>query len=164
MREKTGFLSILKELRKNHVDFIVVGGVSAVIHGAPITTLDLDVVHSINEENIRNLLNFLKNHDAKYRGQGKRILRPKSRHLNSKDHQLFITDLGPLDVLGAIGELNEGYEDLIKTSEDLLLEDGTELKVLSLEKLIELKEGLGRAKDRAVIEVLKATLEEKNKI
>jgi hypothetical protein len=38
------------------VDFIVVGGVAAVLRGAPVSTFDLDVVHSTAPENIGRLL------------------------------------------------------------------------------------------------------------
>jgi hypothetical protein len=44
------FLEILKILSKHNVDFIVVGGVCAVIHGAPVATFDLDMVHSRSQD------------------------------------------------------------------------------------------------------------------
>jgi hypothetical protein len=50
------FLSILRTLRKQKIDFIVVGGVGGVLQGAPITTFDLDVVHSRDPVNIERLL------------------------------------------------------------------------------------------------------------
>ena len=43
---KTDYPALLKALVRHEVAFIVVGGVSAVLHGAPVTTLDLDIVHS----------------------------------------------------------------------------------------------------------------------
>ena len=36
------FLALLRTMVEHGVDFIIVGGVSAVLHGAPITTFDLD--------------------------------------------------------------------------------------------------------------------------
>jgi hypothetical protein len=36
---------ILSVLRRHGVRFVVVGGVAAVVEGAPITTFDVDVVH-----------------------------------------------------------------------------------------------------------------------
>ena len=39
------FLSILNALSVHDVEFIVVGGISAVLQGAPISTFDLVVVH-----------------------------------------------------------------------------------------------------------------------
>ena len=38
------------------VDFIVVGGAAAVLHGAPTSTVDLDIVHRRSEENVARLL------------------------------------------------------------------------------------------------------------
>ncbi len=43
---KPDFLGTLSVLAAHKVDFIVVGGVSAVLQGAPIATFDLDIVHS----------------------------------------------------------------------------------------------------------------------
>jgi predicted nucleotidyltransferase len=51
--------AILRALCENHIDFIVVGGVAAVLHGAPIQTYDLDAVFSRAPGNIDRLLKFL---------------------------------------------------------------------------------------------------------
>jgi len=37
------FLELLRHLAGHEVDFIVVGGVAAILEGVPITTLDLEV-------------------------------------------------------------------------------------------------------------------------
>jgi hypothetical protein len=39
------FIRLLEVLTRHRVAFIVVGGVAAVLEGAPITTFDLDIVH-----------------------------------------------------------------------------------------------------------------------
>jgi hypothetical protein len=44
--------AILRVLAEHRADFIVIGGVSAVLQGTPITTFDLDVVHSRAPENL----------------------------------------------------------------------------------------------------------------
>jgi hypothetical protein len=49
------FRAILKVLLAHHVDFIVVGGVSAVLHGSPVDTRGVDVVHSRRPDNIERL-------------------------------------------------------------------------------------------------------------
>ena len=64
------FLEILKVLTKHKVDFIVVGGVYAVLHGAPVTTFDLDIVHSRSSQNLSRLMSALNELDAFYRGRG----------------------------------------------------------------------------------------------
>lgn len=48
--------ALLKGLSKARVEFILVGGVAAVIQGAPVTTFDLDIVHRQTDENIKNRL------------------------------------------------------------------------------------------------------------
>ena len=44
--------ALLEGLCEADIEFIVVGGLSAVIQGAPVTTFDLDIVHRQTEENI----------------------------------------------------------------------------------------------------------------
>jgi hypothetical protein len=39
----TDFLSVLQALCEGGVEFIVVGGIAAVLNGAPISTFDLDI-------------------------------------------------------------------------------------------------------------------------
>ena len=52
--------SILEGLLAADIDFILVGGLAAVVQGAPVTTMDVDIVHSQSPENITKLLAFLK--------------------------------------------------------------------------------------------------------
>ncbi len=47
---------MLRTLAERRVDLIVAGGVCAVLHGAPLTTFDLDIVHSRHSENVERLL------------------------------------------------------------------------------------------------------------
>ena len=162
MLEKGRLFRTLRALRGGGVDFIVVGGVAAVLDGAPVNTFDLDVVHSRNETNIARLLVVLEELDAVYRVQPERRIRPAASHLASAGHQNLITRYGPLDLLGTIGR-NLGYEDLVPHSAEMDVGEGILVRVLDLETLIAIKEELGGEKDRAVLPVLRRTLEEKRK-
>lgn len=155
------FLALLQTLVEHGVDCIIVGGVSAVLHGAPVTTFDLDLVHSRTPDNIGRLLSALHELGAYYRGQGDRRLTPGPGHLASPGHQLLMTRFGPLDLLGTIGT-DHGYEDLIKHTTGLTV-SGLHLRVLNLETLIEIKEEVGHEKDKAVVPILKRTLEERSR-
>ena len=106
------FFGLLKVLVTAEVEFVVVGGVGAVLQGAPIATFDLDIVHRRTPGNIDRLLEALGSINARYRGQGERVIRPEQSHLLSVGHQLLMTDKGPLDVLGMIGAGQE-YEGLL---------------------------------------------------
>ena len=142
------FLEILKILSKHKVDFIVVGGVCAVIHGAPVTTFDLDMVHSRSQDNLIRLISALRELDAYYRGRGDQQLRPELSHLSSPGHQLLMTKFGPLDVLGTIGT-GHSYDELLKHIVELEV-SGLRLYVLDLETLIEIKKETIREKDKTI--------------
>ena len=156
------FLRILRTLSEQQVEFIVVGGLGAVLQGAPIATLDLDLVHSRSPPNIDRLIPALEALDARYRGQAGRTMRPDASHLASQGHQLLMTLAGPLDLLGVIGH-GRGYEELLPHTVELKAGAGANVRVLDLKTLIETKEEAGRDKDRAVLAILRRTLEEKEK-
>jgi predicted nucleotidyltransferase len=156
------YLALLRTLVGHGVDFIIVGGVSAVLHGAPVTTFDLDVVHSRTPDNIGHLLSALHDLDAYYRGRGDQKLQPTLARLDSPGHQLLMTRLGPLDLLGTIGAGHD-YKDLLEHTLELQV-SGMPVRILDLETLIRTKVELGRDKDRAVIPILRRTLEEKSKM
>ncbi len=70
------FLAILRALAERGVEFIVAGGASAVLQGAPVSTIDIDPVHRRDAENILRLLSAPGEFDATFRGTGDPVLRP----------------------------------------------------------------------------------------
>jgi hypothetical protein len=158
---RAAFAEILSLLVDHEVEFIVVGMTAAVLHGAPVTTIDLDIVHRRTADNVSRLLRALAELDATYRHDPRR-LRPTESHLVSAGHQLLTTRLGDLDCLGTIDD-GRGYDDLFGMTVELKLEDGKTIRVLSLPALIDAKQRSGRPKDVAVLPVLRATLDETNR-
>ena len=152
------FTLILQTLCSHDVEFIVVGGVSAVLNGAPVSTFDIDIVHRRSPENVERLKAALTELNAYYRGRPAPKIRPETPQLEGPGHQLLLTDAGPVDVLGALGET--GYEELLSVSTMFNLEGADGVAVLNLDRLIRLKEDLGREKDRAILPILRRTLEE----
>jgi hypothetical protein len=152
------FAEILRLLAENEVEFVVVGMTAGILHGAPVTTIDLDVVHRRSPENVARLLRVLVELDATYR-HDPRHLRPRESHLVGPGHQLLSTAYGDLDCLGTIDQ-NRGYEELLGHTMEMKLTGGWTVRVLSLAALIEAKERSGRPKDLAVLPVLRATLDE----
>lgn len=160
-RPTPDFLEILRILSRHKVDFIVVDGICGVLHGAPVTTFDLDLVHSRSQDNLNRLISALEELDAYYRGRGDQRLKPGLSHLSSPGHQLLMTTFGPLDLPGAIG-IGHSYDDLMKHT--VVLEvGGLQVQVLDLETLIEVKKETISDKDKAVIPILERTLQEKLK-
>lgn len=151
------FFEILRILGEHDVKFIVVGGVSALLNGAPVMTFDLDIVHERSPQNINLLLGALKQLQAHYRYHPNKI-EPNESHLESTGHQLLNTLHGPLDILGQIDDQKD-YNQLLPYSHEVELLKNT-FHVLDLDMLIEVKKRANRDKDRAVLPVLEVTLKE----
>lgn len=148
--------SLLETLATSDVEFIVVGLLAAVAQGAPVTTHDLDIVHRRTPENVAKLLDVLVNKlDARYRGRAD-ILRPTADILAGPRHSLLKTNLGPLDVLGAI-EGARDYDALPPLSRRIEI-SGHPVYVLRLATLIDLERSSTRLKDQLVLPVLEETL------
>jgi len=84
--------ALIQALLEADVEFIVVGGAAAVLHGAPITTQDLDIVHRRTAENVQRLVQLLAKLDATFRG---RDLRPSAELLAGRGQMNLSTKLGP---------------------------------------------------------------------
>jgi hypothetical protein len=138
-----------------------VGGVCALLHGAPVATFDLEIVHSRNRENVVRLLIALQELEAYYRAQPDKRIRSSESHLSSAGHQLLMTRFGPLDVPGLIGAGHE-YDDLAPHAVDMQIGEGLTVRVLDLETLIQTKQETAGEKDLAVLAILRRVVEEKS--
>ena len=159
-------VELLKALRILHaggVEFVLVGGLAAVLNGAPVNTFDVDIVPWRDEENLNQLQRVLESIDAIYRIQPSRRIKPNASYLQSPGHHNLITTLGPLDVLGTIGR-GLSYEDLLPHTVEMEVAEGLRIRVLDLPTIIALKEELRGEKDLAVLPVLRRTLEEKQRL
>jgi hypothetical protein len=139
---------LLRALYAQEIAFVIVGGAAAVLHGAPTTTQDLDIVPEQSEANLDRLLALLQAHETVVRDP-----------LRGRGQLQLLTDLGPLDVLCRLHD-GRGYEDLAPRS--VTIEAGDlRLRVLDLPTLIEVKSTTGRVRDRMVVPLLLALLRER---
>jgi hypothetical protein len=152
------YVDTLRLLITNEVELIVVGMAAGVLHGAPAFTQDLDIVHRRTPENVQRLLRVLRSIHAVARHDD-RNLEPGPSHLLGPGHILLSTDNGDLDCLGQI-DGDSSFEELLPHSTVIRLDDDLQLRVVNLDRLIEIKRRAGRPKDLAVIPVLEATLAE----
>jgi hypothetical protein len=153
--------ALLEGLCKEKIAFILVGGLAAVIQGAPITTLDVDIVHQQTVENIQKLDRFLKSSDARYRRPDHKDIRPRTDDLKGKGHLLLTTKTGPLDILATI-EKGRNYEALLPHTVEIEFR-GHQLRLLHLETLIALKKGTKDAKDLQRLPILEETAKQLRK-
>lgn len=147
---------LLATLRRHRVRFVLVGGVAAVVEGAPVSTLDVDIVHDPEPWNVLRLVAALHEIEARYRTRPNVRRSPTAEALAGHGHHLLVTRFGPLDVLGVIGNGRE-FRSLARTARRRKLGDFF-VWVLDLETQIAVKEELAFAKDRAVLPILRETL------
>ena len=149
-------LGALQTLTRHGVAFTVVGGVAAVLHGTALVTMDLDVVYDLSPDNVDRVLEALTELDACFRNRPD--LRPDRSHMASRGRKLMLTRCGPLDMLGYAGDQHE-YAELARHSVRMPLGDDLDVLVVDLPMLIRIKEELPYEKDRAVLPLLRATLQ-----
>ncbi|MCC6556073.1 MAG: hypothetical protein IT372_24190 [Polyangiaceae bacterium] len=148
----------LVDLLDAEVEFIVVGGLAAVLMGAPVVTFDLDIVHRRTPENVDRLLALLLRNGAYHRlDLANRRLPPTREALLGRGHLNLAMRDAKLDVLCEIEE-QAGYEEILDDTEAVPFH-GRTLRVLGLRRLIQAKAAAGRPKDHMVIPILVATLE-----
>lgn len=154
----TAFDQLIPRLAAAEVEFIIVDGVAATLHGASRLTRDLDSVYRRTDENFRKLSAALRPLKPYLRGAppllpfilDQATLR---RGLNFT----LTTDLGALDLLGEI--VGGGYEELLPFSLEIEL-FGSAVRYLSLEALLRAKRAAGRQQDLEVVAELEALHEE----
>lgn len=149
----------LSALAGENVRFIVIGGVAAILQGAPVATFDLDIVHARAPENIKKLVYALEALHSFYREHPATRPAPQADLLAGAGHHLLMTDAGPVDLLGEVAG-GAGYDDLVGKSIEVEVERGVRVRILSLRELIRLKVLLGREKDQTALAILRRTLEE----
>jgi hypothetical protein len=136
------------------VRFVVVGTVSAILQGAPLVSLDIDIVPERSEANLWNLSRFLRGIGAEVRGAGKVTNHPDGDWLNAASFWNFQTPLGDLDVLFVpLG--TTGFDSLSSHAVSVDLGEDLVVLVASLDDLIAMKEAANRPKDHLALPILR---------
>lgn len=154
----TDFDQAIAVLTDAQVEFIVIGGVAAALHGSPRTTLDLDVVYRRSRENLERLVSCLGPHSPCLRGAPPGL--PFRWDLATLRHGLNFTletAFGDLDLLGEVAG-GGGYEQLLPHALEVS-GFGRSFLLVSLPMLIVLKRAAGRVKDLEVLAELQLILQ-----
>jgi hypothetical protein len=143
------------------VRFVVVGGVSARLHGSDWLTDDLDICYSVTEENLRALAFALRAWNATYREE-RSPGSPESDEVDVdalRDSTILNlrTSLGDIDVLSRVAGVGS-YEACLAVSDEFALPGATPFAALDVPALIEAKRAADRPRDREHIVVLEAVL------
>jgi predicted nucleotidyltransferase len=149
---------LLQRLCDADIDFVIVGGFAAILHGSSLLTRDLDVCALLTRENVAKLREVLRDlHPAH------RLSEPKLSFLDNPGPDVEVrnlylrTDLGPVDLLSSIAGVGD-FESVRAHAIEVEL-FGRRCRVMSLDDLIRAKEALGRDKDIQAVIQLRAVRE-----
>ena len=146
---------LLGVLVAHGVDFVVVGGLAAVLHGSSRITQDLDVTYSTEPANLEMLGQALLELDAKLYGITEDVpFVSDARTLAQTEILTLATRLGKLDLLPSPSGAPP-YEEL-RTRAPLVTTNDFAVRIAHADDLIAMKRTAGRAKDLADIEELEA--------
>jgi len=147
----SNFLDILNQLRDHHVEFVIVGGVAAALHGGSRVTFDLDVVPSLAPDSWQAAVDLLWSLGAR-----PRIPEPLERVRDVEQVRRWRQDKGMLalnfrapdgstEVDLLVGE-SDGFDALKARAMEVTVDRRTFL-VASIDDLIEMKRRAGRPQD-----------------
>jgi predicted nucleotidyltransferase len=141
---------IARVLAEHHLEVVMVGNAAAALHGAPVTTLDVDFMFRKTARNLKKLKAVARDMQAV-------ILKPY--YPVSDLYRLVNDDQGlQLDFMARIHGVRS-FEGLRSRAVRVRF-DGHELLIATLSDIIISKRAAGRSRDLAVLEVLEKTLDE----
>jgi predicted nucleotidyltransferase len=153
---------VIPTLVRANVDFILIGGMAAILHGSARVTFDVDVVYSRTYDNIERLTIALAPHRPYLRNAPPGLpFAWDSKTIRNGLNFTLTTDLGDIDLLGEVAR-GETYQTLLSHSFEVEA-FGIHFKCIDLPTLIRIKEAAGRRKDLEAIAELRVLLEETQK-
>lgn len=154
--------ALLRVLEAHRVQYVVIGAQAAIVHGAPLATLDVDITPSRDEANLDRLAAALRELDARLRSPadpGGVAFPIDGAMLSNAESWTLETELGDLDLV-FVPAGTRGYEDLKQDARQFSLADNLAVWIASLADVIRCKQAAARPKDLQALPILRQTLEE----
>ena len=149
---------ILTVLAQHRVEYVMVGGYAARLHGSERPTSDVDVAPKTTGENLDRLAAALRDLDARIRTENEPEGLPFAATGESLKHYTTLnlqTPHGDLDLTMKPAAFDRGYDDLVARSVYKPIGE-VQVRVAALDDVIRSKETAGRPKDlRALPELLR---------
>jgi len=158
----TDFARLLTVLARANAEFILVGGVAAVAHGAARLTQDVDIVYQRAPANIERIVDALRPFNPYPRGAPPGLPFLWDRQTVERGLNFTLTtQAGDIDLFGHVTG-GGTFDDLRPHTLELHLY-GVQVLCLDLETLIEVKRAAGRPKDYEAIAELEAIRKERTR-
>jgi hypothetical protein len=144
------------------LDFVVIGGVCVVYHGAPLATFDLDICCPFGEENVRRIESALRDLHPVHRLTPNKLPMEMTRTAFGDLRNLYLqTDLGKLDCLGEVSGVGD-FKAVLQRSVVAHFSYG-DFKFMDLDALIASKKAASRERDLTAVRYLLAIQERKGR-
>ncbi len=154
-RERLDAKTILRELTRAGVDFVVIGGIALVLHGSARATFDLDITYATDAGNLEALGGVLVALEARLRGVDDDVpFVPDAATLRNVELLTLRTVAGDLDVLAR--PAGAPAYDVLRRRAERLDVGGFAILVASTADLISMKTAAGRGKDLIDVAELQA--------
>ncbi len=150
---------IVAALLARRVNFVVIGGFAARLHGSPLLTSDVDVTPEMTTENLERLSDALRDLDARVRHPDIPQGLPFAHDATSLGGSVFwnlTTRHGDLD-LSFTPAGTAGYAELVAGLVTITVA-GTPFPVAGLADIVRSKDAANRDKDRRALPVLRELL------
>lgn len=151
---------LLIRLRDSGLEFVVIGGVCVVYHGAPLATFDLDICCAFGEENVRRIEAAVADLHPVHRLTANKLPLEMTRENFGQLKNIYLqTDLGKLDCLSAVSGVGN-FDEVKRKSVTANMSYGA-FRFLNIDALIASKLAAGRDRDLDAVRRLVAIKEKK---
>ena len=160
--EEEQLRNLCQVLNFHHVEYVIFGSFAGRLQGAPLRTVDVDVVPEMSDRYLQRLCDALNSLNPRWRvddvSNGVRIdgRRLEPRHVRGSSVAIgLVTNVGLVDLVVEPKGFEAGFDDLV--TESIVIDlAGTSIRVGSLNDLIKSKQLLDREKDREHLPLLRA--------
>ena len=153
--------ALLMRLKDTGLEFVVIGGVCVVYHGALVATFDLDICCPFGEENVRRIEAAVIDLHPIHRLTANKLPLEQTRSAFGDLKNLYLqTDLGKLDCLSEVAGVG-GFSAVRDQSVVADFSYG-QFRFLNLDALIVSKKTVGRDRDLDAVRRLLAIKERKD--
>jgi hypothetical protein len=153
--------AICRILNEEGVDYVVMGGFAAVIHGSPLPTEDVDILPDRRPDNLERLASALARLGARIRTAGDPVATTIDAGLLAEmPHMLtLVTDFGILDLAFTPAGPLDGYDAWNAGSSSIEIADRLTVRVAGLDDVIDSKAAANRPKDVRALPYLESLRE-----
>ncbi|MEO0225048.1 MAG: DUF6036 family nucleotidyltransferase [candidate division WOR-3 bacterium] len=162
-------LRILKMLYDCKIKYILVGGLAINLYGIPRTTVDVDIMIDLNNENILNLISCFKANGFRFRQpiDEKKLINNEYRKQLKEEKNVIVLTLenpnNPLEILDFFIDNPIDFNKAYSRKKTLKIDD-FEIYLASIEDIIEIKKISNRPIDISDIENLKLLKEHEEEL